>query len=316
MSFEVIKSGFLSTIQDYGRLFYGSQGMSQSGVMDEHAYAWANYLLNNNFNDSVLEITFGGVELKALENMVICVTGADIDFKINQKSTVIWHNLQINKGDVLSWGMAKSGIRAYLAVKNGFKTAVLFSSRSVNLREHIGQKIIQGEILLCSSYIYSTNSNTNSNTKFNNSFNNSIAPKYIPNYDIDIILRILPSYQYDEFTNEQKALFFNQTYTISNANDRSGCRLNGTPIKFKKRKIISEGMSYGSVEIATDGLPIILLKDAPTIGGYLKIGTVFSLDLAKLAQKQPNAKVRFELMNIQQAQMQRVKFNQFFAIDK
>jgi allophanate hydrolase subunit 2 len=113
----------------------------------------------------------------------------------------------------------------------------------------------------------------------------------------------------------QRELFFNQTYTISNANDRSGCRLNGTPIEFKKRKIISEGMSYGSVEIATDGLPIILLKDAPTIGGYLKIGTVFSLDLAKLAQKQTNAKVRFELMDIHQAQNQRIKFNQFFDID-
>jgi allophanate hydrolase subunit 2 len=78
--------------------------------------------------------------------------------------------------------------------------------------------------------------------------------------------------------------------------------------------MISEGMSYGSVEIATNGLPIILLKDAPTIGGYLKIGTVFSLDLAKLAQKQPNAKVKFELMDIHQAQKERVKFNQFFEI--
>jgi allophanate hydrolase subunit 2 len=74
-------------------------------------------------------------------------------------------------------------------------------------------------------------------------------------------------------------------------------------------------MSYGSVEIATDGLPIILLKDAPTIGGYLKIGTVFSLDLAKLAQKQTNTKVKFELINIQQAQAKRIKFNNFFAID-
>jgi allophanate hydrolase subunit 2 len=113
----------------------------------------------------------------------------------------------------------------------------------------------------------------------------------------------------------QRELFFNQIYTISYANDRSGCRLNGIPIEFKKRKIISEGMSYGSVEIATDGLPIILLKDAPTIGGYLKIGTVFSLDLAKLAQKQTNTKVKFELINIQQAQAKRIKFNKFFAID-
>ena len=68
------------------------------------------------------------------------------------------------------------------------------------------------------------------------------------------------------------------------------------------------------MEIASDGLPIILLKDAPTIGGYLKIGTVFSLDLAQLAQQQPGAKVRFELMAIHQAQKERSVFNQFFGI--
>jgi len=78
--------------------------------------------------------------------------------------------------------------------------------------------------------------------------------------------------------------------------------------------MISEGISYGCVEIATDGLPIILLKDAPRIGGSPKIGTVFSLDLAKLAQKQPNTKLRFELIDMHQAQKQRKKFKQFFEI--
>ena len=33
MSFKVIKSSFLSTVQDYGRLTHGEHGMSQSGVM-------------------------------------------------------------------------------------------------------------------------------------------------------------------------------------------------------------------------------------------------------------------------------------------
>ncbi|HIJ35345.1 MAG TPA: allophanate hydrolase, partial [Gammaproteobacteria bacterium] len=32
--------------------------MSQSGVMDEHAYTWGNHLLHNDFNDAVVEITF------------------------------------------------------------------------------------------------------------------------------------------------------------------------------------------------------------------------------------------------------------------
>lgn len=300
MSFKVIKPGFISTIQDYGRLTHGAHGMSQSGVMDEYAFCWANYLLGNNFNDAVLEITFGNVELEALDDMVICVCGAELDFKVNTQTTSNWRSIQIDKGDRLSWALPKHGIRAYLAVKGGFKTPILFDSRSVNLHENIGSKLAENDILDCESSLLK--------------LDYFVTPQYIPNYNQDIVLRLLPSYQYAEFSEAQRALFFNQRYQITNANDRTGCRLDGVPITVKKEKMISEGMSYGSVEIATDGLPIILLKDAPTIGGYPKIGTVFSLDLAKLAQKQPKTKLKFELMDIHLAQKERLRFNQFFQI--
>ena len=300
MSFKVVKSSFLSTVQDYGRLNHGEHGMSQSGVMDEHAFCWANHLLNNHFNDAVIEITFGGLQLEAQADTFIAVTGADLDFKINDETAQMWHGLQIHKGDVLSWGNPKIGVRAYLAVKGGLDTSVLFDSRSVNLREHIGAKLAEGDEL---SY-----------KGFNETTYRFIPPQYIPNYNQDITLRLLPTYQFNEFSINQRDLFFNQNYTITNANDRTGCRLSGAPISIKKEQMISEGISYGCVEIATDGLPIILLKDAPSIGGYPKIGTVFSLDLARLAQRQPNTKLRFELMNIHEAQKQRKKFNEFFEI--
>ncbi|MFT7234466.1 MAG: allophanate hydrolase subunit 2 [Methylophagaceae bacterium] len=47
MSFRIIKSGFLATIQDAGRYGYAKSGLSQSGVADEQAYHWANHLLGN-----------------------------------------------------------------------------------------------------------------------------------------------------------------------------------------------------------------------------------------------------------------------------
>ncbi len=300
MSFKVIKSSFLSTVQDYGRLTHGEHGMSQSGVMDEHAYAWGNHLLNNHFNKAAVEITFGGLQLEAQVDTFIAVTGADLDFRINDQAAQMWHGLQVHKGDVLSWGNPKNGVRAYLAVKGGFDAPVLFGSRSVNLREHIGAKLTQGDELPCRSFDTAT-------YRF-------ISPKYVPNYNQDITLRLLPTYQFNEFSINQRDLFFNQNYTITNANDRTGCCLSGAPISIKKERMISEGISYGSVEIATDGLPIILLKDAPSIGGYPKIGTVFSLDLAKLAQRQPNTKLRFELMSMHEAQAERKKFNDFFEI--
>ncbi len=302
MGFKVVKSGFLSIIQDYGRLGYGGQGLVQSGVMDEHAYAWSNRLLDNHFNDATIEITFGSFALKAKTNTFIAVTGADLDFKINNNPALMWRHIQVKNGDILTWDKPKKyGVRAYLAVKGGFDTQVFFSSRSVNLREHIGDKLNKDDTLPCAS--------------FNAKIHCPPTPeKYIPNYNQPLILRLLPSYQFNQFSASQHNLLFNQNYTISHANDRVGCRLDGAPMNIKKSTMISEGISYGSVEIATDGLPIILLKDAPTIGGYAKIGTVFSLDLAKLAQRQAGTKLRFEIITIHQAQKKRQQFNNFFTI--
>jgi len=302
MSFKVVKAGFLATIQDYGRLSHGAHGMSRSGVMDEHAYAWANYLLGNDFNAAVVEICFGSFELESKVDTFIVVTGADLGFQINGRSASTWHSIQIKQGDRLSWNMPKSGVRAYLAVKGGFQTKQMFGSRSVNLRENIGEKIQIDDVLKCDG----------SHEKLDH----FIPPSYIPNYTDKVVLRLLPTYQFNEFSINQRDLFFNQEYTITNASDRTGCRLSGAPIALKREKTISEGMSYGSVEISTNGLPIILLKDAPTIGGYPKIGTVFSLDLAKLAQRQANTKIRFELMSVNDAQIERRKFNEFFKISE
>jgi antagonist of KipI len=42
-----------------------------------------------------------------------------------------------------------------------------------------------------------------------------------------------------------------------------------------------------------DGLPIILLADRQTTGGYVKIAIVSTVDLPKLAQAEPGDRVKF-----------------------
>jgi len=299
LTFKVIKSGFHSTIQDRGRFGLAHHGLSQSGVADEHATCWANHLLGNDINAAVLEITFGGCELLALIDTCIVVAGADLGFKINDKPQPNWQVFAVNKGDTLTWTTPRSGVRAYLAVQEGFQTEQHFNSRSVNLREKVGSLIQVGDDLL-----------TRPSKPCD--IGKTMPDWFKPNYAEDLTLRLLASYQFDEFSEQQRQTLFEQTYKIGKASDRTGCRLEGLPIENTPATMISEGMAYGSVEITTAGLPIILLKDAPTIGGYPKIGTVFSLDLAKLAQRQPGSEVKFELMDIETAQQLRREFNQFF----
>ena len=89
MSLEVINNPLFVTIQDRGRFGYAHIGVTNSGVMDEYAYFWANKLLKNSFNTNILEIAFSNVIFKANENTQISITGADCEFFINDEKKEI-----------------------------------------------------------------------------------------------------------------------------------------------------------------------------------------------------------------------------------
>ena len=304
MSFRIIKPGFLATIQDTGRAGYAEQGLSQSGVADEQAFHWANYLLGNHFNDAAVELTIGNIEWQALCDMEIVICGADMDFTIDERPIATWQTAVIKEGEMLRCQTAKqgAGLRAVIALKGGIQSQTIFGSRSVNLREQIGQAIQADETLMTLPLAIQKMTIR------------QIPAYFKPDYSQPLVLRLIPGYQYDDFTDQQIEALLNQHYLLNATSDRTGCRLHGQAIQNVPEKMISEGVTYGSVEITTDGQPIILLKDRPTIGGYPKIGTVMTLDLSQLAQRQAGTQIKFELMSLEQAQQQRREFNTFFGI--
>ena len=303
MSFKVLKAGILATLQDFGRFGFADRGLSQSGPADEHAYHWANHLLSNAFNATVVEITLGNIAWQALDDMQIAICGADCQFTIDGQAIPIWQTVTIKQGQTLSCKTATSGLRTYVAVKGGFQAECLFGSCSTNLREQIGRASQIGDILKTSP-IGQTHV-----------IERSVPVFYQPNYQQVLTLRLLPTYQHDQFSQQQLSTLLEQHYRIDTASDRVGYRLQGKAIEQVPARFLSEGMAYGSVEITTAGLPIILLKDRPTVGGYPKVGTVFSLDLSALTQRQMATEVRFKLMKLAEAQSERRQFNRFFNIN-
>ena len=93
-----------------------------------------------------------------------------------------------------------------------------------------------------------------------------------------------------------------------------GIRLQGEPIKSKVPGIISEGIPYGTIQVPPDGQPIILLKDRQTMGGYPKLGTLFTLDAFLLAQQQAHTEVRFTQISLEDAQEKLRYFYRFFGV--
>jgi biotin-dependent carboxylase-like uncharacterized protein len=118
--------------------------------------------------------------------------------------------------------------------------------------------------------------------------------EYIPEYQAENELRAILGPQDDYFTETGIRTFLGSEYTISLQADRMGYRLEGPLIEHKAgADIVSDGIPPGAVQVPGDGLPIILLADRQTTGGYVKIATVSTADLPKLAQAQPGDRVRF-----------------------
>ena len=101
--------------------------------------------------------------------------------------------------------------------------------------------------------------------------------------------------QDDHFTEAGIAALVNSDYAISEQADRMGLRLKGAKIEHSAKgyNIVSDGIATGSIQVPGNGLPLILLADRQTTGGYPKIATVISWDLPRLVQCRPGTKVRF-----------------------
>lgn len=295
--FKVLSGGPLTLIQDLGRQGYTHLGITPSGAMDEYAYRWTQKLLGDE-NGNALEILLSTFTLQATASTTIAVCGADLDFKINNISKSIWQTHQINQGDILTFREKRSGMRCYLAVKGGFQTQRYQESFSHTLREGKGKKITKGDTLPFTPH------QSRQITR--------VPKKYIPDYPAHLTLRIILSYQHTYFTKAQKENFFSTTYTLTPQINRMGYKLQGEAMLPAKSDIISEGITYGAVQIPPDGQPIILLNERQTIGGYPKIGSVLPCDCFTLAQLSIGATVNFIPISVEEAQYEMKKFYRLF----
>ncbi len=303
---RVLNTGILALVQDLGRLGYQHLGLSTGGAADEHAYLWANRLLGNAPGAAALEVCFGGLQLEAETATRIAITGADLQPTLNGQLVSAWQTLNLQPGDRLRFGYAKSGVRAYLAVQDGFDIKPVFGSVATVMREQIGGldgkggKLAVGDLLPC------TASQPRGTV--------AISPGRLPDYSQPLTLRVIEGHQSELFPVEALARFYREAYQISPQSDRMGVRLSGPELHPLADGIISEGISFGAVQVPKDGQPIILLKDRQTIGGYPKLGTVFALDAFMLSQRQPNTEVRFAPMPLYEAQRELQRFYRFFNL--
>jgi len=292
-SLRVLSPGGYTTVQDTGRVGYQEMGIPVTGALDLFAPALANMLVGNPENCAVIEITVIGPVLEILDTIDVAVTGADIGITVNDRPVKEWQSIRLEKGDILSIQQAKQGCRAYLAVNGGIDVPKIMGSYSTYTAGRLGG--FCGRILEKGDVLKTGAARLLDTPRF-------IPEKMIPDYLSDKIIRAVPGPQ-DNYFNEGLELFFSSKFMVTPKANRMGYRLQGPSISIRKtmpKSIVSESSMPGSVQIPADGQPIILLVEQ-TVGGYVKIATIISSDIPKIAQSTPGDTLQFEKIDVRTA---------------
>ena len=293
---EILSPGPLTSVQDLGRYGFGRYGVAPSGALDSFSLRIGNLLVNNPEDEACLEITLMGLRARALTDLLIAITGADLEPRLNDKPIGTWRSQILRKGETLSFKGLKNGCRAYLALGGGINITQIMGSKSTNLGSGFGglegRPLQKGDILLADSPHMHLKAE-----------GRELDQKWRPSYTNEWILRVIFGPQDDHFTPKSRKEFLISPFKVKPQSDRTGIRLTGPTIHTKtglEESIISEGVISGTIQIPGDGQPIIILNETVS-GGYRKIATVITADLSLLGQMKPEDSVFFQEVSMDDA---------------
>jgi biotin-dependent carboxylase-like uncharacterized protein len=241
---------------------------------------------------------------------LVSVCGADMEVKLDGVKVPNWSAFHVPVGTLLSFDYALTGCRAYLAVHGGIKTPLVLGSRSTYTRACVGG--MEGRPLKAGDVLHVGNDVRTRAMR-------AILPEqFVPRYDQEQRLRVIMGPQDDMFTVEGIKTFLESKYTVSNEADRMGYRLEGPKIEHAdKADIISDALPEGAVQVPAHGMPIVMMADRQTTGGYPKIATVIGPDLSLLAQGRSGDTVCFRSCSDTEAlDVLRTEEKRYFDIER
>jgi len=277
---RVIKPGFFTSLQDIGRFSYRDKGVPVSGVMDTHAIATINTLLENCKNASVLEMTMIGAVLEFKEKTYMCLAGASISATLNEKPIKNNKVYQVDAGAILSCGKLTKGVRAYLGVKNGFTAPKVLGSVSYYKPITVNASLKKEDSIpyeVCDSFKIKS------------------QDKYTSSYLEEIVLDVHKGPEYDMLLDKQLEALFFKDFSIAKENNRMAYQLN-EKIEGHEVSMLTSATLPGTVQFTPSGKLIVLMKDGQTTGGYPRILQLTDRSIAVLSQKKFREKISFRLV--------------------
>lgn len=297
-SLEIVSPGVLASLQDLGRHGHRRIGVPRSGALEPSWLRIANVLAGAAEDACAIEFFLLGPALRAAGGELRLGLAGDLDAAVERGGTRepvgSWRSVTLAPGDVLHVGPSRPGRVGYVAAR-GLVVPAFLGSASTFVRGGArgfgglrGRPLRRGDVLEVASAASGRE--------------RALAA---PPPRADGPIRAVPGPQDDHFTEAALAALFGAEYLVTNASDRMGMRLDGPVLSHRTpaaAEIVSDAIVPGAIQVPGNGLPIVLLADCQTIGGYPKIATVASADLPRVASLPPGARVRFGRASVEEAE--------------
>ena len=282
------------TVQDGGRLRSRASGVPRGGVMDRFAFEALNALVGNPVGAAALEWALGGGSVIFDCVCAFAFGGAIVSAKLAGTTVEPFTTLHARAGDELQIEAFARGRFVYLAVSGGIDAPEILGSRSTYLPGHFGglggRLVSRGDSLPIGPQ------------PVRYPRHGFAAPRdQLPDYASHVV-RVTRGTHADTFDAVSWQAFTGQEFTVAMASDRTGYKLSGRFPSHSRGDLPSDPGCEGAVQIPPDGNPIVLMADAPTVGGYPKIAVVSEADLPIVAQLTPGERLRFRAVSIEESQ--------------
>jgi biotin-dependent carboxylase-like uncharacterized protein len=290
---EVVSAGPSLTVQDRGRPGLQRFGITQGGAMDTLALIEGAALLGQPGDRAAIEMAgFGGKFRAHGQPLRIALTGAAMRARVDGLARPWNTSFLLEPGALLEIGAAEDGAYGYLHVGGGFATPQEIGSRSTHLRSAFGglegRALREGDRLPVGEDVAGRT---------------GMALPTARRFGQREI-RILWGAQAHVLSEAERARFLATAFDMTMQRDRQGARLRpqGEPFHAESALTgVSDAVVLGDIQVPGDGLPVALLADRQPTGGYPRIATVISADLAALAQIPGHARFRFRLVGEDEA---------------
>jgi biotin-dependent carboxylase-like uncharacterized protein len=282
----VVDPGPLATLQDLGRPGYAHLGVPRSGGADLSSLTLANRLVGNAESAAVIETTLGRLRIRAHGDLLVAVTGARTEVRIDGSPAGSDAANRLRDGSELTVDAPTLGCRNYLAVRGGIDVDPVLGSRSTDTLSGLGPEPLTAETELPVGHAA-------------DAWPPILAAPVADGEPGVLTLEVADGPRRGHVRVPRDLM--RGIWEVGVDSNRVGVRLDRPadahdPLVLHRPDVAdlpSEGMPHGAVQIPPSGRPVIFLADHPVTGGYPVVAVLTSDAIDRAAQLVAGRHVRF-----------------------